>query len=82
MKIAAMGAGGVGGYFGARLQQGGHDVAFFARGKHLEAIRRNGLTIESALAEGTCVSLDFPHFRTDARPQRAVTARTTELVAG
>ena len=28
MKIAAMGAGGVGGYFGARLQQGGHDVAF------------------------------------------------------
>ena len=35
MKIAAMGAGGVGGYFGARLQQAGHDVAFFARGKHL-----------------------------------------------
>lgn len=48
MKIAAMGAGGVGGYFGARLQQGGHDVAFFARGRHLEAIRANGLTIESA----------------------------------
>jgi 2-dehydropantoate 2-reductase len=42
-----MGAGGVGGYFGARLQQAGHDVAFFARGKHLEAIRRDGLTIES-----------------------------------
>ena len=47
-------------------------------------IGRHGgrLTIESALAEGTCVSLDFPHFRADARPQRAVTARTTELVAG
>src|SRR5262245_16929849 len=47
MRIAAMGAGGVGGYFGARLQQAGHDVVFFARGKHLAAIRENGLTIES-----------------------------------
>ena len=48
MKIAAMGAGGVGGYFGARLQQAGHEVTFFARGRHLEAIRANGLTVESA----------------------------------
>jgi 2-dehydropantoate 2-reductase len=48
MKIAAMAAGGVGGYFGARLQQGGHEVTFFARGRHLEAIRENGLTVESA----------------------------------
>lgn len=48
MKIAAMGAGGVGGYFGARLQQAGHEVSFFARGRHLEAIRANGLTVESA----------------------------------
>jgi 2-dehydropantoate 2-reductase len=47
MRIAAMGAGGVGGYFGARLQQAGHDVAFFARGRHLDAIRANGLTVES-----------------------------------
>ena len=42
-----MGAGGVGGYFGARLQQAGHDVTFFARGRHLEAIRANGLKVES-----------------------------------
>src|SRR5262245_6938978 len=47
MRIAAMGAGAVGGYFGARLQQAGHDVVFFARGKHLAAIREKGLTIES-----------------------------------
>jgi 2-dehydropantoate 2-reductase len=47
MKIAAMGAGGVGGYFGARLQQAGHDVTFFARGRHLDAIRANGLKVES-----------------------------------
>lgn len=43
-----MGAGGVGGYFGGRLHQAGHEVSFFARGRHLEAIRANGLTIESA----------------------------------
>ena len=42
-----MGAGGVGGYFGARLQQAGYDVTFFARGRHLEAIRSGGLRIES-----------------------------------
>ena len=47
MKIAAMGAGGVGGYFGARLQQAGHEVTFFARGRHLEAIRTSGLKVES-----------------------------------
>ena len=48
MKIAAMGAGGVGGYFGARLQQAGHEVSFFARGRHLQALREHGLTVESA----------------------------------
>ncbi|HUQ24167.1 MAG TPA: 2-dehydropantoate 2-reductase [Burkholderiales bacterium] len=47
MKVACMAAGGVGGYFGARLQQAGHEVTFFARGRHLEALRANGLTIES-----------------------------------
>ena len=46
-----MGAGGVGGYFGARLQQAGHDVVFFARGKHLAAIREKGLTVESPLGD-------------------------------
>jgi 2-dehydropantoate 2-reductase len=48
MKIAAMGAGGVGGYFGARLQQAGHEVSFFARGRHLKALQEKGLTLESA----------------------------------
>jgi 2-dehydropantoate 2-reductase len=53
MKIACMAAGGVGGYFGARLQQAGHDVTFFARGRHLQAIRANGLTIESGAGSAT-----------------------------
>jgi 2-dehydropantoate 2-reductase len=49
MKIAAMGAGGVGGYFGARLQQAGHEVSFFARGRHLAALKEKGLTLKSPL---------------------------------
>ncbi len=47
MKIACMAAGGVGGYFGARLQQAGHEVTFFARGRHLEALKNDGLTLRS-----------------------------------
>jgi 2-dehydropantoate 2-reductase len=46
MRIAVVGAGGVGGYFGARLALGGADVGFVARGAHLEAIRRDGIRIE------------------------------------
>jgi 2-dehydropantoate 2-reductase len=44
-----MAAGAVGGYFGARLAAAGHDVHFIARGAHLEAIRANGLLVESPL---------------------------------
>lgn len=47
MRIAIWGVGGVGGYFGARLAQAGEDVVFIARGAHLEAIRANGLTVDS-----------------------------------
>ena len=46
MRIAIMGSGGVGGYFGARLAQGGADVHFVARGTHLAAMRERGLAIE------------------------------------
>jgi 2-dehydropantoate 2-reductase len=47
MRIAVFGTGGVGGYFGGRLAQAGEDVVFVARGPHLDAIRRDGLTVES-----------------------------------
>ena len=47
MRIAAMAAGAVGGYFGARMAAAGHDIFFIARGGNLAAIRKNGLTIES-----------------------------------
>ena len=51
MKIAIMGSGGVGGYFGARLAQAGCDVAFIARGAHLAAMRDHGLKVESELGD-------------------------------
>jgi 2-dehydropantoate 2-reductase len=47
MRIAAMAAGAVGGYFGGRLAAAGHDVAFIARRSHLDALRKDGLRIES-----------------------------------
>ena len=46
MGVGIMGSGGLGGYFGARLAAGGADVHFIARGRHLEAMRRDGLRIE------------------------------------
>ena len=47
MRVAVIGAGGVGGYFGGRLAAAGTDVTFVARGAHGDAIRSNGLRIES-----------------------------------
>src|SRR5215475_1709801 len=47
MRIAVFGAGGIGGYLGARLAQAGDDVALIARGTHLTAIREHGLFVES-----------------------------------
>jgi 2-dehydropantoate 2-reductase len=47
MRIVVMGTGGVGGYFGAKLAAGGADVTFVARGAHGQAIRRDGLFVQS-----------------------------------
>ena len=49
MKIAILGSGAVGGYYGAKLARAGHDVAFIARGAHLAAIRERGIEIRSAV---------------------------------
>jgi len=46
-KIGVVGAGGVGGYFGGRLAEAGHDVRFLARGQHLETLKSKGLVIKS-----------------------------------
>lgn len=50
MKMAIMGAGGTGGFFGGCLARAGEDVTFIARGRHLEAMRAHGLRVESASA--------------------------------
>jgi 2-dehydropantoate 2-reductase len=54
MHILVMGAGGVGGFFGAKLWKSGESVTLVARGEHLAAIRRDGLRIRSA-SEGEYV---------------------------
>ncbi len=51
MRIAILGSGGVGGYFGGRLAAAGTDVTFIARGAHLDALRTRGLRIQSPLGD-------------------------------
>jgi 2-dehydropantoate 2-reductase len=51
MRIAVVGAGGVGGYFGARLAEAGNEVVFLARGATLEALRTRGLRVSSRLGD-------------------------------
>jgi 2-dehydropantoate 2-reductase len=61
MKIAIMGTGGVGGYYGAMLARAGHEVTCIARGAHLQAILQNGLQIKSVFGDFTA----FPARATD-----------------
>ncbi|WP_411967161.1 2-dehydropantoate 2-reductase [Haloferax sp. YSSS75] len=57
MKFAIFGAGGVGGYLGARLADAGHDVHLVARGDHLAALQSDGLRLESVAGD---TSVDLP----------------------
>lgn len=63
MRIVIFGTGGVGGYFGTRLAEAGHDVLFIARGEHLERINSDGLRLYSHLGDALL---------TDARAAAAV----------
>lgn len=65
MRIAVMGSGAVGGYFGAKLAAAGHEVAFIARGKHLAALQANGLRVNSPNGDLTICQAQF----TDAPEQ-------------
>ncbi|MGB6847362.1 MAG: 2-dehydropantoate 2-reductase N-terminal domain-containing protein, partial [Thermoanaerobaculia bacterium] len=51
MRVAVVGAGGVGGYFGGRLAVAGEEVTFIARGEHLQALREDGLRVWKASKE-------------------------------
>ncbi|MDQ7843864.1 MAG: 2-dehydropantoate 2-reductase [Armatimonadota bacterium] len=57
MRIAVLGAGAVGGYYGAVLQRGGSEVWFLARGQHLAAMRDRGLRVETAVEEPFTVAV-------------------------
>lgn len=50
-KIAVLGTGGLGGYFGGRLARAGHEVSFVARGEHLAALKRDGLQVASVAGD-------------------------------
>ncbi len=63
MRIAIMGAGALGGYFGGRLAAAGNDVTLIARGAHLEAIRTQGLHIHSPKGD-----LHLPNIRATDDP--------------
>ncbi|QCS43327.1 2-dehydropantoate 2-reductase [Natrinema versiforme] len=57
MKFAVFGAGGVGGYLGARLADAGHEVHLVARGDHLAALESDGLRLESVRGDA---AIDLP----------------------
>jgi 2-dehydropantoate 2-reductase len=63
MRIAVVGSGGVGGYFGGRLAAAGADVTFLARGAHLEALRARGLRIDSPKG-----NLHLPRVKAESDP--------------
>ena len=72
MKIAIVGAGGVGGYFGARLADAGVDVTFLARGAHLDAMRSRGLSVESPLGDTHVASVKTGANTDDVGPVDAI----------
>ncbi len=63
MRIAVLGAGGIGGYYGARLAKAGHDVVLVARGAHLEALKRRGVTVRTPDEELTLPITAVPDVR-------------------
>jgi 2-dehydropantoate 2-reductase len=63
MRVAVIGSGGVGGFVGGRLAKAGHEVAFLARGAHLQALREHGLRVQS-----TDGDFDIPSVTASDRP--------------
>jgi 2-dehydropantoate 2-reductase len=72
MRIAVFGAGSVGGYFGGRLALAGEDVVFIARGTHLQAMRAQGLRVESPKGDFTVPSVQATDEPTQVGPVEAI----------
>jgi 2-dehydropantoate 2-reductase len=68
MRIAVVGAGGTGGFFGGLLARAGQDVTFIARGANLEELRTRGLTVESRLAGTFTVPVQATDDPNEVRP--------------
>jgi 2-dehydropantoate 2-reductase len=68
MRIAVMGAGALGGYFGARLAHAGHEVVFIARGAHLKAMLSGGLRIQSPRGDLHLTSIEATDDPARVRP--------------
>lgn len=76
MKIAVLGAGGVGGYFGGRLAEAGEDVAFIARGEHLRAMREHGLRVDSVAGDFHLSSVPATDDPSDIGPVEVILVAT------
>lgn len=76
MKIAFIGIGGLGGYFGGRLAKAGNDVAFIARGAMLQALRQKGLRVESPLGDITLPQVNATGHPASVGPVDAVFVTT------
>lgn len=72
MRIAVMGAGALGGYFGGRLAAAGHEVTLIARGAHLAALRSQGLRITSPMGDLHLPAIEATDNPADAGPVDAV----------
>jgi 2-dehydropantoate 2-reductase len=72
MRVAVIGTGGVGGYFGALLARAGHNVTFVARGAHLAAMQERGLRIDSTLDGTFTVQGQAVEKTTEVGPQELV----------
>lgn len=69
MKIAVMGSGGIGGYFGGRIaEKGNADVTFIARGAHMKAMQENGLALKSELGDAVVSSVKVTDNPADIGP--------------
>lgn len=75
MRIVFIGAGGIGGYFGARLIAAGEQVGFVARGAHAQAMREHGLRVKSPTGD---FAVPTPHVHED--PAMLAAALAPELV--
>ena len=70
IRLAILGSGAVGGYYGAKLARAGHDVTFIARGAHLAAIRERGLQVRSPLLGDFTVRAARRGGHVEGRPRR------------